>query len=313
MNLQARASQRRDAKVNFDQIYVEDDPREYFRVLYGLDYIIPELAQPVFHALVRHLQRKRRRRVKVLDLGCSYGINAALLRYPLKVDRLAARYSDLQANGLDAEGVAELDRTYYQSWPKNLDIEIVGVDVSAPAIAYARNVGLIDAGFTVDLETSDMPADMAATLADVDLIISTGCIGYVGERTFAKLMSAIANPEVWVASFVLRMYPFTPIATVLERHGLGSEKLEGITFVQRRFHNEREFRDTLEVLRARGIPVEGSEEDGLLLAELFVSRPPNDRAAVPLNRLVTLTCGGERGFGRRFRRDGDDIVRLIRS
>ena len=39
-------------KANFDQIYTAPDPREYYRVLFGLDYVIPELAKPIFRGLI---------------------------------------------------------------------------------------------------------------------------------------------------------------------------------------------------------------------------------------------------------------------
>src|SRR5690606_22977070 len=84
-----------EVKANFDQIYTRDDPREYFRVLHGLDYIIPALARPVFRRICDTLTELRRRPINILDVGCSYGINAALLRSPVSMDRLAQRYADL--------------------------------------------------------------------------------------------------------------------------------------------------------------------------------------------------------------------------
>ena len=36
------------AKADFESIYNELDPRAYYRVLGGLDYVVPALAAPIF-------------------------------------------------------------------------------------------------------------------------------------------------------------------------------------------------------------------------------------------------------------------------
>ncbi|MDX2287837.1 MAG: hypothetical protein NW217_03330 [Hyphomicrobiaceae bacterium] len=59
------------AKANFDTIYVQPDPREYHRVLYGLDYVIADLAKPIFLSTIDALESKLERPLKILDLSCS--------------------------------------------------------------------------------------------------------------------------------------------------------------------------------------------------------------------------------------------------
>ena len=39
-------------RADFSQLYVQPDPRMYYRVLGGLDYTIPHLAHPVFMQLI---------------------------------------------------------------------------------------------------------------------------------------------------------------------------------------------------------------------------------------------------------------------
>jgi hypothetical protein len=79
-------------KADFNSIYVQPDPRAYFNVLGGLDYVIPHLAQPVFQQLIAALRRKRRKPLTVLDLGCSYGVNGALMKYGMTLDVLRERF-----------------------------------------------------------------------------------------------------------------------------------------------------------------------------------------------------------------------------
>jgi SAM-dependent methyltransferase len=301
-----------DVKANFDQIYVRPDPREYFRILHGLDYIIPDLALPIFRQISETLTALRGRPLRILDIGCSYGINAALLRYPMSLERLAQRYADLQAFGLAPEEVVALDRNYYRSWPTVTKARLIGLDSSAPAVNYATQTGILDHGFAENLESNDPSARLADLLSGVDLVISTGCVGYVTAATFKRVLDAMQAPKPWFVSFVLRLYPFDEIADVLKTRQLVTEKLESVTFVQRRFHSEQEYSQTLRALQQVGVDPQGKEAEGLLHAELFLSRPAEEMNALPLDSLVSVTSGANRPFGRRFQRHADDKVRLVR-
>jgi SAM-dependent methyltransferase len=299
-------------KASFDAIYVSEDPRLYYSVLCGLNYVIPEVARPVIAQLIDHAAERHGRPPRIVDLGCSYGINAALAKFPLDLDRLARRYAEPLIQTLDAEALAALDRNFFAGWPRRTDATFVGVDASAPAIAYATKVGLLDAGVVADFETRDPRPEERALLAGADLIVSTGCVGYVTNQTFARLLAAIGSGRrPWIASFVLRMFPFDGIARTLEHCGLLTEKLENVTFVQRRFSDEGEFRDTVEAVRARGLDTRGKEEDGLFHAEFYLSRPAEDIERWPIASLFDVVSGQGRPYGRRYHRIDDRDVQLL--
>lgn len=298
-------------KANFDAIYTMPDPREYYRVLYGLDYIIPELAKPVFRNIIAALELKHGRPIRVLDLGCSYGNNAALIQFPIDIDRLARRYADLHARSVSSSELIMLDRSYFHAWPRR-NVEIIGCDVSKPAIDYARSVGLIAHGISGNFEVEQFSAEARKILRGVDLVISTGSIGYITERTIRRVLDAIGSPAPWVASFVLRMFPYDAVEIALDEAGLETEKLSGVTFVQRRFQSENECVQVLERLEKLGIAPEGKEANGLFHAEFYLSRPAEDREATPLDQLVTISKGASRPFGRRFRSDADGNISLVR-
>lgn len=288
-------------KANFDRIYELPDPREYLRVLGGLDYVIPDLAKGILRSLIARCARTRGRRVKVLDLGCSYGINAALVRFPLDMQRMAHRYNNASMHGLSPAQLLKLDMNYFGSWPEQVNASFAGLDVSPAAIDYAKSVGLIESGLAANLETDEAIAQ-ADTLEDIDIIVSTGCVGYVTEKTFQRLLSLQEKGRApWVASFVLRMFPYDSIEAELAQHGLVTEKFGGVTFVQRRFHSEAEQEATLDALKSRGLDPQGKEADGLLHAELFVSRPENEVRDNPLSEIVSVTSGENRRYGRRYR------------
>jgi SAM-dependent methyltransferase len=291
------------AKANFDSIYDQPDPRGYFSVLGALDYMIPDVAQPIIRQILRARDRRLGAPSTVLDVGCSYGINAAVHRFPLSFRRLRQRYANSDMAAVEPEDLARLDRNYYVSWPRVGGAHFVGLDVSAPAVRYAVSVGLLEAGVIANLEDCAPGPKDRETLRSTDIVLSTGCVGYVSERTFAALLEAAERPP-WIVSFVLRMFPYEKIAATLGEHGLVTEKLAGATFVQRRFRDLREFSECLATLESLGLETGGLEAEGCFHAELFVSRPRADVEALPLGKMVTVASGRSRMVGTRFVRVG---------
>jgi len=283
------------AKVNLDHIYSEKDPREYFKYLGQLDYIIPHLAQPIFEQLIHARAQSQSEPVTVLDLGCSYGVNGALMKFSLTYDILRDRYAMPALQSLASDDMLALDQSFYDAWPRNPNIRVIGLDVSRNAVAYAQACGIVDRGFAIDLETADPTPEQAEALADVDLIVSTGCVGYVTSATFRKLaaLSRRGRPA-WTASFVLRMFPYDGIATSLAEQGLETEKFEGATFVQRRFADVAEMEAAVRAVEARGIDTRGHETEGLYHADFFLSRPREEIERCPIQKLVSVVSGANK-------------------
>lgn len=287
------------SKAVFEDIYVQDDPRAYFSTLGALDYMIPDVAEPVVRQILAAWSETEGRDPTVLDVGCSYGINAAVNRYPLSVSDLRHRYSRREIMGLTSPETMSLDRAYYAGWPVIGRSRFLGLDVSAPAVRYASEVGLIDQGVVANLESEPLAPDDARILGQADVILSTGAVGYVTEKTFAPLVDAAARPP-WVISFVLRMFPFDALEAAFAERGMVTERLSGATFVQRRFRDAEEFEKTLAAVEARGLDTAGLEADGLLQAELFLSRPKADALRLPLNQVVTVASGRNRASSARY-------------
>lgn len=286
------------SKANFDDIYAQDDPRAYFAALGALDYMIPDLAAPILKQLLLARRGENGARLTVLDVGCSYGINAALHRHPLNFQTLRRRYTHREITQLSSKQLERLDRNYYASWPEIGQARFIGLDRSGPAIEYACDVGLHEAGIAADLENDPLTAEQREVVQRADVLLSTGCIGYVTDRTYRQLLAATRAP--WIISFVLRMFSYEPMARLFAEHGLVTERLAGVTFSQRRFRDEQEFAHTLRVLRDSGVATEGIESQGLFHAELFVSRPEADVRAAPLPMIVTACSGQQRPMGSRY-------------
>jgi len=295
MNRPVSYAEINQAKTDFSSLYTSRDPREYFKYLGQLDYIIPHLAQPVFRQLIRARRARQDGPVTVLDLGCSYAINGALMKYALGYEQLRQRYTAPALQSLASDDMLALDRAYYRAWPRTPDLRVIGLDISENAIRYAEGCGILDRGLAIDLESRDPTPEEAAVLADVDIIVSTGCVGYVTARTFRRLAKVI-RPEraAWVSSFVLRMFPYDEIIRTLAERGLETELYEGASFVQRRFADREEMEAAIRAVEARGLDSSGSETEGLYHANLFVSRPPQDIERCPIQKLVTVVSGANK-------------------
>jgi SAM-dependent methyltransferase len=276
-----------EVKANMDYIYDQPDPRAYFRELRKLGYAIPGLAKPIFQKLISHLRRRPNDMVHVLDLGCSYGVNAALLKHDLSMSELYDHWGNKALSEVTPEEVATLDRRFFSNLDEPEDIEVIGLDQAESAIAFAEEAGLLDEGLAINLETEPLPGSASQDLAQVDLVMSTGCVGYVTEKSFDRLLPAVTQGQpAWIGNFVLRLFPFDAIEDSLNDWGYVTEKLEGRTFVQRQFASAEEQEQVLEQLCERGIDPTGQETEGNLLAEFYLSRPTNELAEVAIERLL---------------------------
>jgi hypothetical protein len=211
----------------------------------------------------------------VVDVGCSYGVNAALLRCDATIDELYESYG--AAHGLARRELLARDRAFVRSRRYPEAVRFVGLDSSGPALAYALDAGLLDDAVHADLESDAATEEQRARFAKADLVISTGCLGYVSERTIrqvAEAAQAAADGRLpWMAHFVLRMFSYDPIAESLSELGYETVHIEGV-FKQRRFASAQEQALVLDNLSSAGVDPHGLEADGWMYAQLHLSLPP---------------------------------------
>ncbi|MBF6463576.1 class I SAM-dependent methyltransferase [Nocardia beijingensis] len=257
-------------KASFDDIYDRPDPRAYYTRMSELDYRIPELAKPFFQQQIREFRASARVSVPtVLDIGCSYGVNAALLRFDTTIGELAGHYA---VTDIDRAGLIRRDRARVTAGTAADDVRFLGMDASRPALDYAREAGLLHDVVHADLESGEPTDEQRALLATADLVVSTGCVGYVTEKTLTRVATAHPRRRPWMAHFVLRMFDFAPIEAELAALGYRTEQAPGL-YEQRRFASAVEQAQVLNTLSAKGIDTTGREDQGWLYATLYVSRP----------------------------------------
>ncbi len=273
-----------EQKADFSDIYDQGDPRAYFRTLGSLDYAVPAHGTPIFERLLGEMGGREGK--TVLDVCCSYGINAALLNHDISLDDLVALYAQFGADSDETE-VQRVSADWFAERRRADAVETIGLDAAPHAVEYATKVGLLDRGIVADLESAPPDPKLAQMMAGADLVTVTGGIGYIGARTMRTVVEAAGDEPPWVAALSLRWIGFDPIAEALEDLGLVTEHLDGYCVPQRRFADDGERQAAVTCLEQRGLDAGPELELDSHCAELFVVRPPEAVRDRPIQDLLT--------------------------
>lgn len=267
---------REDGKLYLNDIYGDDAPVNYYAKLAKLDYCLTDNARGVFQRIFAAYRAARNvRRLRVLDVGCSYGVNALELKAGWTFQELAEHY---QTSARSVRSVSEMiarDRVTLLRSDADPELQFIGLDTQKPAIDYADMADIIESGAVVNLEKRPPSPQDAETLSGVDLVISTGCVGYVTERTLCTLADLNEERRPWFAHFVLRMYPYRAVQQSFAARGYVTLAAPH-TVRQRRFATENERERVLDRLVSLGIDPSGRETTGWFHARLYLSRPAED-------------------------------------
>jgi len=262
-------------KSKFDDIYNVDDPVSYYESLcLQKEYELPELAKPYFATIIdAYLKYQPVTPLKILDLGCSYGINAAILKFNKTITELYQHYTSPSRLELTKTLRRDLDYHWLHQSSFNNKLQFLGLDISKAAIDYSVESQLLDVGICADLENQPLPKEDDSKLRDINLLISTGCVGYITEVTFDKILAAVGNPEqLWSGVFVLRVFDFSKFNGVLDKYHLVPIKT-GVTIKQRKFSSVSEKKHMIELIEQQGLSAEVEKVSDYLLAELFLIVP----------------------------------------
>jgi hypothetical protein len=258
-------------KADFGTIYDQPDPRAYYRTLEPFDYRIPQYGAELFARLLQARSPAAAHGPRVLDVCCSYGVVATLMKTRRDISAIYAHYREAAEQDLTSDELIEADRQLLQQHDGPGRPSVIGLDVAANAVAYALATQALDAGAVENLEVDEPSSELTELMSDVDLVTTTGGVGYVTEKTFGRLLD-VAPVGVWVAAFCLRTYDYGPIIETLSAHGLQTERLSQ-TFPQRRFTGPEEERWAIAEVRRHGADPAGKEAEGCHHAEFYLSRP----------------------------------------
>jgi SAM-dependent methyltransferase len=263
----------RAKKHDFSASYDQPTPVAYYRSLRDLDYRLPELARPIIGRYLDAIRQARMRDVlRVIDLCCGYGVNAALWNHRIDMEALYRRYADWPDAGDPVGEVIEDDRRLFAACRRQpRETEVIGIDVAANALDYAKEVGLLTHGLRINLELDDPNRDERSLLGQADLVTVTGGLSYIGHKSFEHLLACFPRERrPWIIWFPLRHIDVDPVVAALDRFGFRTDMLT--TLRQRRFKDVDERQAVLRQLRQRGLDPDDAEP-GYSHAVCRVSRP----------------------------------------
>ena len=269
------------AKACFDNIYTAPTPHDYIAMMAKNGYEIGEQARPYCIAAVELLKKHTEDAwpVQMLDIGCSYGMGSAFVKYGCSFDEMVAFFATRAPD--DPHAACDAMRAWLNVTPAPYDVRCVGLDSSKPAIRFAMRAGLLDGGIARDFENPEIipNAEERSWLRSCNFLISTGAIGYVTERTMTHVVRYAGKDYPgefgpFAVLTILRMFNATPIRDVFEKHGFRFEKVPGIMLPQRRFTDKNERKGVLKILHDKRIDTSGWEDRGKQFAELFIAAKP---------------------------------------
>jgi len=282
-----------EAKATFDDLYTTPTPHNYLSAMAKHGYAIGEEAKPYFQSVVRLLREQNddEQPVQMLDLGCSYGIGAALVKHQLSFFDVMDFFKNEAPRAYDP--CIKSTRRWLEARDDSSDVACVGADSSEEAIKFGTESGLLDHGIARNFEKNqEATPEEIRLIENCDLLTSTGAIGYVGEKTLSVMLRHLGKAEPdrdgpYAVVTILRMFDPAPIRKTFERFGLEFGIVPSIHLRQRCFADKGEQDETLSLLEARGVSPAGLEEEGILYADLYVGAPADRFTA--LRRCVRQT------------------------
>ncbi|AFS81093.1 hypothetical protein NKOR_06050 [Candidatus Nitrosopumilus koreensis AR1] len=261
-------------KKDFTNIYTQKLPNSYLKEMKRLDYRIPDKTKPLYLSIAKQLFKKLSKKINILDIGSSYGINSALMKYDLKM-------SELDDFFLKQEPSTEQSKHFFENLSTDDMFDFYQIDISEPALKFSENTGLCKKGICVNLESGDLPIK---EIPSADMIIATGCIGYIGYKAFSNLFELIKRQQSGsdldilekgpiFAFSVLRMFDMEKIEKTFDHFGYSLVKSDIKPIQQRMFSDSEEKHKTLSLLHSMGIDTKWLEDDGHFYADFYIASP----------------------------------------
>jgi carnitine O-acetyltransferase len=224
------------------------------------------------------------RPVRIFDLGCSYGVSGALLKTDCSYQELA-EFFRCETSSEYSSCVTE-SKDWLESHVAREDVEVVGFDSSVEAVRFATASRMIDKGITRNLEENEsaLTKEEKSLIRQCDVLLSTGVIGYVTEKTVRPILEELGHDvsgslgAVAIMS-VLELFDPEPIAESFTECGYRFGQLP-IRIPQRRFADEEERKGVLEALRARGESTAVQDSEDQMFASLCVAAHPQSFEAL---------------------------------
>jgi len=279
-------------KKDFTDIYRQKFPDDYLEEMRRLQYRIPNSTKSFYMSLAEQLYKKLSRPINILDIGSSYGINAALMKHDLEM-------SDLDDFFLTEENTnVEQTKQFFEKLPSKDYLKFYQIDISDPALQFSEEVKLCTKGICINLETESLPIK---ELPSFDMIIATGCIGYIGYKAFSNLFELIKKQQTKYsqteidkpifAFSVLRIFDMEKIQQTFDDFGYSLVKTDLGPIRQRQFFDSDEKSQTVSLLHEKGIDPKDFEDDGHFYAHFYIASPKKlENQLISMSKKMKKVC-----------------------
>ena len=176
-------------------------------------------------------------------------------------------------------------KQFYEKCTSNDNINFYQIDISEEALKFSEEMDLCERGMNVNLEAKKL--DLLESLPKMDVVIATGCIGYIGYKAFSNLLKVIKNRQFNLiesetehiapifAFSVLRIFDMADIEEVFEMYDYSIVKSDIKPIRQRSFSDPKEKVQTISLLHDMGINTKKYEDDGNFYADFYIAKSKN--------------------------------------
>nr|VFK37845.1 MAG: hypothetical protein BECKSD772F_GA0070984_101828 [Candidatus Kentron sp. SD]VFK42504.1 MAG: hypothetical protein BECKSD772E_GA0070983_101728 [Candidatus Kentron sp. SD]VFK78159.1 MAG: hypothetical protein BECKSD772D_GA0070982_100826 [Candidatus Kentron sp. SD] len=278
MNTKDSVDSNLSSKTSFDALYEAPTPMPYLQGMARLDYSIVDETAPFVAAAMGFPGLRGGSRVSILDVGSSYGVGGALMKYGHDFPSISAFFREASQHKDECVRQA---RHWLARRPPTRDLHYVGLDSSQPAIEFGVEAKLLDAGIAKNLESpvNELTASERVLIEECDLLVSTGAVGYLGRRTFQAILPHLGKSgdkggHSPLALFtVLDIFDAEDVMATFHEHSFECRPLAGVSLNQRNFSDDREREDLLSLLDPESAAYATWSQRGKLCANLFIATP----------------------------------------
>ena len=177
-----------EKKQHFDDIYVQPNPVAFKeRIIDALDYVSDDFNRATFDRLILpwcEEQAGRGTALRFVDLCCCFGNTTLAVAHGMSVEDIRDNWKTVDSCRAPAK-------------PRRFPVEVTGIDISGPALAYGKEAGIFDAVIEADLNAPSPEARQAAerVMEEADVVISTASLVYLDLAAIEALIDRFSTPS----------------------------------------------------------------------------------------------------------------------
>jgi len=176
-------------------------------------------------------------------------------------------------------------RQFYEKCNSDDSMNFYQIDISEEALKFSEEMNLCERGMNVDLESEKL--NVLESLPKMDMVIATGCIGYIWYKAFSNLLKVIKNRQSnsiesetgYIAqslhSLFLEYSIWGDIEKVFEMYGYSIVKSDIKPIRQRNFSDSKEKAQAVYLLHDMEINTKRYEDDGNFYADFYIAKSKN--------------------------------------